>query len=66
MIRDDLAAGRLLAPLPFPLPLQSSYFLTWTRSAFDKAHCRQFHRWLVARGREQNEINTALLARANT
>lgn len=60
MIGQDLAAGRLVIPVSRPLSMPASYFLTWTKSAFDHEHCRQFHRWLVARGREQSELNTAL------
>lgn len=64
MIREDLIAGRLMMPFTLPLFLQSSYYLTWTRSTFDKAHCRLFQRWLLARGREQIEINAALAEQA--
>lgn len=60
MIEQDIEAGRLVMPLSRPLPMPASYFLTWTKSAFDHDHCRQFHRWLVARGREQSERNLAL------
>ncbi|AVH38213.1 MULTISPECIES: LysR substrate-binding domain-containing protein [Pseudomonas] len=62
MVAKDLEAGRLLMPLARPLPLPASYYLTWTRSAFDKEHCRKFHRWMVARGREQSDSIAALLA----
>jgi LysR family glycine cleavage system transcriptional activator len=64
MIEQDIEAGRLVMPLSRPLPMPASYFLTWTKSAFDHDHCRQFHRWLVARGREQSERNLALFADA--
>lgn len=65
MIAQDIAAGRLVIPVCQPLPMPASYFLTWTKSAFDYEHCRQFHRWLVARGREQSERNMALLEASN-
>jgi LysR family glycine cleavage system transcriptional activator len=69
MIVDDLATGRLTMPFASGVPLPWSYFLTWTRSTFDKPHCRGFHRWLVTRGKEQQVINDTMLknlsARAN-
>ncbi|WP_375740315.1 LysR substrate-binding domain-containing protein [Pseudomonas boanensis] len=61
MIADDLAAGRLIMPFPRALPLPTSYFLIGSKSAFGKEHCRDFHRWLVTRGREQTAINARLL-----
>lgn len=62
MVARDLEAGRLLMPVARALPMPDSYYLTWTKSAFDKEHCRDFHRWLVARGREQSDSITALLS----
>jgi LysR family glycine cleavage system transcriptional activator len=41
--------------LPWP------YFLTWKPNAFDKPHCRSFHRWLVTRGKEQQQLNDSML-----
>ena len=61
MIRDDLAAGRLVMPIALGLSLPWPYFLTWKQSAFDKPHCRSFHRWLVTCGREQQEVNDSSL-----
>ncbi|MBT8765433.1 hypothetical protein [Metapseudomonas boanensis] len=61
MIAHDLAAGRLIMPFPRALPLPTSYFLIGSKSAFGKEHCRDFHRWLVTRGREQTAINARLL-----
>ncbi len=60
MVRADLQAGLLHIPLARPLFLLSSYYLTWSSSAFDKAWCRDFHRWLIARGKEQHELNQRL------
>ncbi len=62
MIADALADGRLIMPFARALPLPSSYLLVGAKDAFDKAHCRDFHRWLVARGREQMLINEQLLS----
>jgi LysR family glycine cleavage system transcriptional activator len=61
MIVDDLAAGRLVLPFPTGVPLLSPYFLTWQASTFDQPHCRAFHRWLLTRSREQQEVNDRML-----
>jgi LysR family glycine cleavage system transcriptional activator len=61
MIVDDLAAGRLVLPFPVGVALPSPYFLTWQASTFDQPHCRAFHRWLLTRSREQQEINERML-----
>lgn len=61
MICDDLAAGRLVMPFALGLALPSPYFLTWKPNAFDRPHCRTFHRWLVTRGKEQQQRNESLL-----
>ena len=61
MICDDLAAGRLVMPFALGLPLPSPYFLTWKPNAFDRPHCRSFHRWLVTRGKEQQQRNDSML-----
>jgi len=67
MIGDDLAAGRLVMPFALGLPLPSPYYLTWKPNAFDRPHCRHFHRWLVTRGKEQQQRNESMLYRvANT
>ncbi|GAB7528290.1 transcriptional regulator GcvA [Pseudomonas sp. 3A(2025)] len=62
MITDAVADGRLVIPFAQGLKMPSSYFLVGARDAFDKAHCRDFHRWLVARGRDQTVINEQLLS----
>lgn len=62
MIAGALADGRLIMPFAHALPMPSSYLLVGAKGAFDNAHCRDFHRWLVARGREQMLINQQLLA----
>ncbi|CAM2170101.1 LysR family transcriptional regulator, glycine cleavage system transcriptional activator [Paraburkholderia sacchari] len=62
MIADDLAAGRLAMPFALGLALPSPYFLKWKPNAFDRPHCRQFHRWLVTRGKEQQQRNESLLS----
>ena len=35
-------------PFAHGLPLPSAYFLVGAKGAFDKAYCRDFHRWMVA------------------
>lgn len=60
MVRADLASGRLVMPVVRPLFLPSSYYLVWSASAFEKPWCRDFHRWLVARGKQQQEANQQL------
>ena len=64
MIANSLADGRLIMPFAQGLPLPSPYFLVGAKDAFDKAHCRDFHRWLVSRGRDQMLINEQLLSRS--
>ncbi|MCO8169355.1 LysR substrate-binding domain-containing protein [Pseudomonas sp. 21LCFQ02] len=66
MVANDLEAGRLLMPVRHALPLPAAYYLTWTKSAFDKEHCRRFHRWLLARGKEQSHGIEALLAASSS
>ena len=60
MVRGDLESGHLIMPLTRPLCLLSSYYLVWSESAFEKPWCRDFHRWLVARGKDQHELNQKL------
>ena len=64
MIANSLADERLIMPFARGLPLPSPYFLVGAKDAFDKAHCREFHRWLVSRGRDQMLINEHLLSRS--
>ena len=60
MVADNLAAGRLSMPVASAIPLPSPYFLTWRESTFDRPQCRAFHRWLLARAKEQ-QIDIDLL-----
>lgn len=61
MVADALAQGRLIMPFAQGLALPSAYFLVSAKGAFDKEHCRDFHRWMVARGREQMVASQRLL-----
>lgn len=64
MIGREVADGRLVIPFRLALPLPWPYVLKWKPSAFDRPHCRAFHRWLAARGRQQEELNRQMLAGA--
>ncbi|WP_345817520.1 LysR substrate-binding domain-containing protein (plasmid) [Paraburkholderia sp. PREW-6R] len=61
MIRDDVAAGRLVMPFASGILLPWPYFLTWRPTAFDRADCRAFHRWLVTCGKKQQQENDRML-----
>ncbi|MFC7519035.1 LysR substrate-binding domain-containing protein [Herbaspirillum sp. GCM10030257] len=61
MIAEQLASGELLMPIHAPLALPTPYYLKWSKSAFDKGQCRHFHRWIVAKGREQSSATERLL-----
>lgn len=62
MVYADVVAGRLLIPFKQALPLPRPYVLKWRPDTFHKQQCRAFHRWLLARGRRQAELNDRLLA----
>lgn len=51
MISGDPARSQLIIPCLRALPMPASYYLTWNRNNFHKAQCRDFQRWLIARGR---------------
>jgi LysR family glycine cleavage system transcriptional activator len=65
MVADDLTAGRLSMPVVSAIPLPWPYFLTWRESTFDRPQCRAFHRWLLARAREQQRSIDLLALRAS-
>jgi LysR family transcriptional regulator, glycine cleavage system transcriptional activator len=62
MVCDDIAAGRLVMPFPLALPLPWPYILTWKPNTFEKPHCRVFQRWLVMRGKKQQQINQRMVS----
>ncbi|MGV8920643.1 MAG: LysR substrate-binding domain-containing protein [Pseudomonas sp.] len=62
MIERDIAAGRLLIPYCHAIQLSSPYQLRWNPNTLDKPQCRDFHRWLVARSKEQQQRTDELLA----
>jgi LysR family glycine cleavage system transcriptional activator len=62
MIKDDVDNGRLITPCLRAMSLPSSYYLSWNPSTFHKTQCRAFHRWLIARGREQQHLSEQLIS----
>ena len=64
MISKDLEAGRLIIPLMRAMPMPTSYYLSWNPNHFHKPQCRAFHRWLIARGRDQQQVTNDLLERS--
>lgn len=61
-ITKELASGALRIPFPYALPLPWPYVLTWRSRSFDKAHCRDFQRWVLAKAKQQQDANQQLLA----
>lgn len=66
MIEKDLAAGRLIIPYYYAIQLSLPYQLCWNPNTLHKPQCRDFHRWLVARGRDQQKRTDELLALTQT
>jgi LysR family glycine cleavage system transcriptional activator len=60
MIREDMASGRLVAPVDLRLPLSESYFLAWDRSALDKPFGPAFRDWVIALSRAQQVLSSGL------
>lgn len=53
MIADELETGRLVIPFDHRLRLAAPYYLGWNPASLEKPFARDFHRWLVAKGRRQ-------------
>lgn len=64
MISRDIANGRLVIPCQRALPMPASYYLTWNHNSFHRSQCRSFQRWLIERGRDQQEQTDRLLVGA--
>lgn len=47
LIRDELAAGRVVAPFDLPLPLRRGYFLCAPRERHDHPALNHFREWLL-------------------
>ncbi|WP_280756430.1 LysR substrate-binding domain-containing protein [Rhizobium sp. Pop5] len=63
MIAADLKAGKLVIPFHHAMLLPSSYFISWHPNALYKSQCQDFHRWIIARGREQQRAVQDVIAR---
>ena len=63
MIASDLKAGRLVVPFHHAMELPSPYFVSWHHNVLYKPQCQDFHRWIIARGRDQQRIIQELIAR---
>jgi LysR family glycine cleavage system transcriptional activator len=63
MVAGDLNSGKLVVPLQHAMILPSAYYLSWNRSALHKPQCRDFQRWIVGRGREQQRVIKEVLGR---
>lgn len=61
LIMAELAAGTLVIPFPRAMALSTPYYLQWKKDVFDKAQCRHFQRWIMARGKEQSRVTQAAL-----
>lgn len=61
MISRDIANGQLVLPCLRALPMPASYYLTWNPGSIHRSHCRAFQRWLIDRGRDQQEVSQRLL-----
>jgi LysR family transcriptional regulator, glycine cleavage system transcriptional activator len=57
MVRDALAAGRLVRLSDRYLPLPDSYFLAWSDSAIDKPLGAAFHTWVVSQARHLDRVH---------
>ncbi|WP_062118670.1 LysR family transcriptional regulator [Aureimonas sp. AU40] len=57
MIADELESGRLVVPFDRRLRLAAPYFLAWSPPSLDKPFARDFHRWLIAKGRRQGALS---------
>ncbi|MCO7516048.1 LysR substrate-binding domain-containing protein [Pseudomonas guariconensis] len=62
MISRDVDSGKLMLPCLRALPMPASYYLTWNPGSIHHGHCRAFQRWLIERGRDQQEVTQRLLA----
>ncbi len=62
MISRDIDEGRLVIPWGSAMVLPSPYYLSWHPNTLQKAQCRAFQRWLMGRGRAQEDITRSLIA----
>ena len=62
MIARDMAEGRLIIPWPRAMALPSPYYLSWHPNTLQKAQCRAFQRWLIGRGKAQEDMTERLIS----
>ncbi|WP_449429872.1 LysR substrate-binding domain-containing protein [Pseudomonas putida] len=63
MVSRDVDSGRLVIPCMRALPMPASYYLTWSQNSIHRSQCRTFQRWLIERGRDQQEVTDSVLER---
>ena len=63
MIASDLKDGRLVVPFHHAMELPSPYFVSWHHNVLYKPQCQDFHRWIIARGRDQQRVIQEFIAR---
>jgi LysR family glycine cleavage system transcriptional activator len=66
MIASDLKAGWLVVPFHHAMELPAPYFVSWHHNALHKPQCQDFHRWIIARGRDQQRAIQEVVAQNNT
>jgi LysR family glycine cleavage system transcriptional activator len=64
MIEKEVRSGQLILPFSHSLPLPWPYVLTRRAGAFESPHSQDFHRYLLNRARQQEQINQELLLQA--
>jgi len=48
LVEDDLASGRLVAPIPIPVPASGAYYLVYPPSRQRSTNVAAFEDWIVA------------------
>jgi LysR family glycine cleavage system transcriptional activator len=56
---DDIAAGRLVVPFDFSLPLEYAYYLITLEESSDSSNTTAFRDWLIEEGRQEEISNSA-------
>lgn len=57
MVRQDLTAGRLVAPLDQRMKLSQTYYLAWHRGALEKPSAIELRNWIIKLSRLQSAMN---------
>ncbi|WP_341668381.1 LysR substrate-binding domain-containing protein [Alcaligenes sp. SDU_A2] len=66
MIEREVRTSQLTIPFSLSLPLPWPYVLSWRAGIVESSDLRDFHRWLLNRGRQQENRNQDLLAHNGT